>query len=339
MLKKHFQKILNTAIVLVYVVILAGSLVRMTGSGMGCPDWPKCYGYLIPPTKIEQVQWKANHKYQQGQKIIVNETLYVANNDFTSGENYQTTNWSVYDKHDYAIFNPAHTWIEYINRLATVVFGIPILLLVVCGFLFYKEDKRILFLALATLFSVGFEAWLGKIVVDTNLMPVKITLHVLFVFFIVAFLLAIKFISNKYQTILKDKLVNNLAIAAVIFTLLQVIVGTQLRQYVDVQMQVYNHSEPEKWLQTPPIIFNVHRSFSIVLLAINLLLVWLHKNAGGSLQLINWIGILIIAEAVSGLVLYYLDFPFLSQPIHLVLSSLLFGVQFFCVLRLTQKKA
>ena len=337
MLKKHFQKILNTAIVLVYVVILAGSLVRMTGSGMGCPDWPKCYGYLIPPTKIDQVQWKIDHKYKKGQKIIKNEELYVAKNNFISSKNYNSKNWELYTKHDYAIFNPVHTWIEYLNRLATVLFGIPILLLVICGILFWKNDKRILLLSIATLFSVAFEAWLGKIVVDTNLMPVKITLHVLFVFFIVAFLLWIKFISKKYKVIPKDKIVNNLAIIAIILTLIQVIIGTQLRQFVDVQMQVFNHVEPEKWLQSPPPIFNIHRSFSILLLVINLLLVWIHKKAGGQLQLFNWVGILIIAEAFSGLVLYYFDFPFLSQPLHLLLSSLLFGVQFFCALRLTKK--
>ena len=42
--------------------------------------------------------------------------------------------------------------------------------------------------------------------------------------------------------------------------------------------------------------------------------------------------ILLIAEAATGIAMYYLDFPFLSQPLHLVIASLLFGVQFYVVL-------
>lgn len=181
-LRKIFKPTLNIAILLVFIVIIAGSVVRMTGSGMGCPDWPKCFGYYIPPTEASQLDWKPNHEYKKGQVIIYNEALRVVKQNFTSAAAYDTTNWEAYTKHDYAIFNPIHTWVEYINRLATVLFGIPILLLVACSLAFWKEKKAIFLLAFASLFSVGFEAWLGKIVVDTNLLPVKITLHVLLYF-------------------------------------------------------------------------------------------------------------------------------------------------------------
>ena len=337
MLKKIFHPTLTLAIILVYIVIIAGSVVRMTGSGMGCPDWPKCFGYIIPPTEASQLDWEPNHNYQKGQVIILSEELRVVKKDFTSAKAYNAINWKGYTKHDYAKFNPVHTWVEYINRLATVLFGIPILLLVACGFSFWKKDKRILILALASLLSVLFEAWLGKIVVDTNLMPVKITLHVLFVFFIVAFLLWLRFITNEYSPIKTSKKLVNIGFIAITLTLIQVIIGTQLRQFIDVQMTLNNYTNGEVWLANPPIIFYVHRSFSILLVLVNFGWLWLAKKEQLNLPLMNWVGIVIVLEALSGIILYYLDFPFLSQPLHLLLASILFSVQFFCLLRLTRK--
>ena len=94
----NFIKISKISLVLVYLVILAGSLVRMTGSGMGCPDWPKCFGYFIPPYEESELLFKPNYDYKVNQMIIVNsEKLYTANLDFRSGKNIDFNNWSSYE--------------------------------------------------------------------------------------------------------------------------------------------------------------------------------------------------------------------------------------------------
>ena len=80
-MQKNFRKISKISLVLVYLVIIAGAVVRMTGSGMGCPDWPKCFGHYIPPTNESELQWQPNKDYKKGQVIILNETLQVAKSD------------------------------------------------------------------------------------------------------------------------------------------------------------------------------------------------------------------------------------------------------------------
>jgi cytochrome c oxidase assembly protein subunit 15 len=162
-MKKLYKPFLVASLILVYLVIAAGSVVRMTGSGMGCPDWPKCFGYLIPPTERAQLDWKPNHRYQNGQVIIVSESLRVAAKDFISKNNYQESNWEPYTKHDYALFNPTHTWIEFINRLLGALAGLATLLLFVSALGRLKSDPIAPIGAFLVVLGMGFQGWLGKL--------------------------------------------------------------------------------------------------------------------------------------------------------------------------------
>ena len=175
-MKNKFRIVSKISLVLIYFVIVAGAIVRMTGSGMGCPDWPKCFGYYIPPTEGKQLLFEPNNNYEKGMMILLDhEAFLVAKKDFTSEDIFDAADWETYSKHDYVSYDPVHTWVEYINRLIGALSGIPILIFSVLSFWFWKKNKWIPIIAILTLLGMGFQAWLGKTVVDSNLAPYKIT--------------------------------------------------------------------------------------------------------------------------------------------------------------------
>ena len=95
----------------------------------------------------------------------------------------------------------------------------------------------------------------------------------------------------------------------------------------------------ELWLQNPNLQFYIHRTLSILIILINASLYMIIKKIQLNEPLINYIILVIGLEVVTGILMYYLNFPFTTQPLHLVLSALLFGLQFYLILKTTIKKA
>lgn len=319
---------------MVFLVISAGSIVRATGSGMGCPDWPKCFGKLIPPTHIDQVSWKPKIKVRKGEMIIRNETLLVAIQNFTTSDSFNATNWKKYEKHDYAIFNPFHTWVEFINRLATVVLGFPVMLMFLLSF-FRKHNKKLnIFLSFLVVALIGFQAWLGKIVVDRNLEGSTITYHMIGIFAIISCLLLLVHI-NKQKVVNKTASTKStiwISVFAVIMTLVMVVLGTQVREEIDIiAKQILDRSQ---WIENLSYMFILHRSTSWIILIVNALLLYkLRKAMDYRFQLIM-ISILLLSELILGIVLAYANVPAVGQPLHLILASLLFAFQMYLFIQL-----
>ena len=329
----QFRKIAKVSLFLVYLVIIAGAVVRMTGSGMGCPDWPKCFGYYIPPTNESELKWQPDRLFEKGQVIIKDESLQISKETFTTKSDFNSDNWELYTKHDYAIFNPWHTWIEYINRLFGALAGLATLLLAIASIKFWKKKKRIPILAWLVVFGMVFQGWLGATVVYSVLEPAKITVHMLMALVIVAMLLYIIYLANAENKLIRfDNLTLNLSILAIGLTLIQIVMGTQVRQFVDEQIDIYGYDAKSNWLKDPLLLFYIHRSFSILVLLLNAFLAFrITKLNLGHIK-IYWVLFILLIEVFTGIAMNYLNFPFASQPLHLVLASILFGVQFYIVL-------
>ena len=305
-MKKRFPLIVKITLISLYVIFLAGSIVRMTGSGMGCPDWPKCFGYYIPPTSESEITWQPNTDYQEGMIIIKDETLYVAHQDVKTQLTFSTSNWKKYTKHNYATFNKYHTWTEYINRLISVLAGFVFLFLIYSAYKNRKEDKRIPILAFASFFLLLVEAALGKLVVDTNLKPGMITIHMILGLVIIALLLQLKFIISEKKTRQYHSLFNKLLIFSVIFSLMQIAMGTQVRQFIDEQVKLFGFENKNYSLMDPNFNFYFHRSFTIAIVLVNFGLFYLNRikklgfvNLAQTIALDTYLSLAIIKVALA----------------------------------------
>lgn len=329
-MKNRFPLIVNLAIISLYLIFLAGSIVRMTGSGMGCPDWPKCFGYYIPPTEEAQITWKPNTTFKKGMIIIKDKALFVAENDLKTGDSFTQENWAKYKKHDYAVFNKFHTWTEYINRLVSVLAGLVFLFLIYASTKFWNEKKAITQLSFVAFFLMLFEAWLGKTVVDSNLTPTIITVHMVIGLIIIGILLRIKFIISEKNKFYKyDKIFNRLLIISVIFSIIQVAMGTQVRQFIDEQVKLYGFENKNYSLMNPSFKFYFHRSFTIAIVLVNFGMFYLNQIKNLGYKLVNWILFLIFLEIITGILMYYAEIPLGTQAVHLLSGAILFGLQFY----------
>lgn len=332
-IRKTVLLLAQVSLVLTFVVIVAGSVVRMTGSGMGCPDWPKCFGYLIPPTDAEVLSFKSGQVYEGGQMIVRHDTLWVANSTFTAAEEFRRNDWHKYPKHDYAIFNVLHTWVEYINRLATVVYGIPVFLLSLFSLLLLIREREVVIFGLAFLTDVmvGFEAWLGKLVVDGNLVENSITYHMIGSIALVALLSIIVFRLSKEEEVIQSKRsFRGLLWLLVGLLFFQIILGTQVREEVDLVAK--SASDRGLWIDLLPSVFYVHRSFSLLILLVSCWLYFKWKQSPRLVQY-NWAMLVLLMEILAGVILAYLDMPAPMQPLHLLLGVLCFALVFYTTLR------
>ena len=114
-------------------------------------------------------------------------------------------------------------------------------------------------------------------------------------------------------------------------SLIQIILGTQLSQFVDEQAQLFYYDK-SKWFNEIPAIYEYHRTFSIAVLSINFFLFYLNKKLSLGNKYVNHLMILLLIEVISGVMMFYFDFPFGTQTIHLVFASLIFGVQFYILI-------
>ncbi|MDX1628388.1 MAG: COX15/CtaA family protein [Fulvivirga sp.] len=327
-------------LVAVYFLILVGGIVRSTGSGMGCPDWPKCFGQWIPPTSKAELPDNYKEIYS-GKRQQKNERFakYLTALGFENTANKLLSDESIKEESD---FNKIKTWTEYINRLIGVIIGLLIIATFLYSIPFVKKDRKIFVVALATLLLVIFQGWIGSIVVSTNLLPWMITIHMFLALAIVALLVYIVYKTNpqwRLDVVMLKKSVPYILVACMVLLLMQIALGTQVRESVDEVAASMNYNNRGLWIENLGTTFLIHRSFSWVILLLHGLLFYLVYRSEVRSLVVNWLMVIILLSAITGVTLNYMGFPAAIQPVHLLLATVAFGMQFLLFLQLVNKRA
>jgi heme a synthase len=287
----NYQITAITTVIATLLLILVGGLVRASGAGLGCPDWPKCYGLWIPPTSVAEVP---------------------------SGFNI-------------AEFNAVKTWTEYINRLIGVLIGLLITATFVQSFRYRKEKMSITVASGAAFVLVIFQGWLGGQVVRSGLSEWVITIHMIVAMIIVGLLVFAMFqaMSGQIGLELKQrdkKVLFGWSVALLVFTLIQMGLGTQVREAIDVISRSGMFPDRTGWIAEVGLIDDIHRSFSWLVLISSGYIVWHNRKHAISTyftRLGMWVFALVVSQVVVGVVLAYGGMPASFQVLHLFGSALL----------------
>jgi cytochrome c oxidase assembly protein subunit 15 len=276
-----------------YLLIAVGALVRAAGAGLGCPDWPRCFGRWVPPTSAA---------------------------DLPPG-------------FDASQFDAVNTWLEYVNRLLGVTIGILIFATLISAWRRYRAQPRIVWPTTAAFVLVGVQGWLGGQVVEQGLAASVLTAHMLLALIIVGLLLYAHLearFGDRAGVVVHapgQRRLGWLGLGLGALMLLQVAVGTSVRG----MLQELEKSDlpRDAWLPLgwwPDI---AHRQLAAIATLACALLLWVTvRRAPGHPGLRRWGAIVLgisIAQVVAGLGLAYAAVPPPLQVVHLALASLLFG--------------
>ncbi len=331
--RRSFYKLSISTLVAVYLLILVGGIVRSTGSGMGCPDWPKCFGAWVPPTSVSALPENYKEIYATyRKKKNIRFAKYLSSFGMKETAMGILADESILREAD---FNPTKTWIEYINRVIGVIIGFLIFGVFVFSLTFYKTDRKITIIAFLTFILVGVQGWLGSFVVSTNLTPWTITLHMFLALIIVAMLIYLVDQGKPRLVTLASPLVFWWLVACITLLLVQVLLGTQVREAID---SIANLVPRDSWLATIEAQFVMHRSFSWIVLILHVgLIMKLQKTEGSKIFPLVLI-VLLLGTILTGMGMAYFAVPPFLQPVHLLLATVTFGVQFLFLLRLNRQK-
>lgn len=298
----RFQKWALATTIATYLLIMVGGLVRASDAGLGCPEWPTCFGKLYPPFSQEELMQRD-----------IPADFDIANYHITLG------------------------WIEWVNRLTGAVIGLLMIGTLVVAYRNHRQNKHIFYPVVLAFITVLFNGWLGgEGVVESGLKPAIITAHMLLALVQVSLLLyatfAAFFPAEGYPTgelPPQRKTLARGAIIVLLLALVQVGMGADVRGQLEVVEDENPQMERGDFIHEVSFVYEIHRSFSwAILIGVGWLLWYTHKHLHdlAYLRYMTQIcGLLVLAQIAAGIGLAYVNLPPPLQVAHLWIASLLIG--------------
>lgn len=311
----------------VLVLIFVGAIVRVTGAGMGCPDWPTCWGCLIPPTKVEQVEFEKLDiaKFQRKAERLGRDPKSI------SVESLRQE------------FNPRHVWTEFINRLFSLPVGLFSLLTLVFSFGSQQRRNRMYFASLAALLLVLINAWMGARVVYSGLAPGVLTTHMALAFLLILVQTYIVWRSpispaqQVFSDVRQKRHLRILVILLFVIVLFEGIMGSQVRELTDTMSKhmslprgEWGHALEQSWL------YLTHRSFSWLILIFAVRAWWIARRYRLSpMHPVECCTIgIVLVQMLLGVVMSQIHIYGWVQVLHVGLAAILISSNFYWILLL-----
>ncbi len=291
---KLFKKLVLASTIGTYLVIFVGGLVRVSGAGLGCPDWPRCFGRWFPPTSIDQIP----------------------------------------DYIDASQFNLTLAWIEYINRLGGFLLGLLIAATAVVALIYHRKNKKILVPSVVSAFLVALLGAQGAVVISSELEPIVVTVHLLLALAMASLLIYTTYQAFSFdKERLSIEIPKNVKMVAHIFmtvTLLQILLGTHIRSKLEMLSREFPLLTDLKWLGRVGMVNHIHMLIGVSLGVFTLYFVNELKHIGATkipgVKYGIWgLQLFILVQIFIGFTFTLFALPELGRVFHMFFASLFFG--------------
>lgn len=325
-----YQRIATAALVSLLLLIFAGAIVRVTGAGMGCPDWPTCWGLLIPPTNVEQVDFEKLpvEKFQEKAERMGRNPASITRESLRRE------------------FNPRHVWIEYTNRLLAT----PVLLLTLATFIASFRQRKIrphvYWFSFAALLLVLTNAWMGARVVYSGISPGVLTTHLALAMMQICVLTYCGWAGTdrprKIAMAANFSLVRKFIIVLLLAVVAEGIMGSQIRELTDELAKAHIDTPRQSWIGEleATAVYLIHRSFSWVILLVTVFAFALARRnqPGGITATQAGVLFIVLSQMILGLIMAQVHIYSWVQVLHVGLAAILLCLVFRWLLMIPKEK-